>query len=111
MLNNFCFHVIAQKSLFIGENCNAFFSPLFQGTKYISLDPHHPRDPLPPQLPVSLTEQDQTCSRQVARLFQGTKVSPPPSSCKLASCLATCLELADWYRALKSFHWLLALRS
>ena len=35
---------------------------LFQGTKYISLDPH----PLPPQLPASLTEQDQTCSRQVA---------------------------------------------
>ena len=25
MLNNFCFHVYAQKSLFIGENCNAFF--------------------------------------------------------------------------------------
>ena len=26
MLNNFCFHLYAQKSLFIGENCNAFFS-------------------------------------------------------------------------------------
>ena len=25
MLNNFCFHVYAQKSLFIGENGNAFF--------------------------------------------------------------------------------------
>ena len=25
MLNNFCFHVWAQKSLFIAENCNAFF--------------------------------------------------------------------------------------
>ena len=25
MLNNFCFHVYAQKSLFIGENVNAFF--------------------------------------------------------------------------------------
>ena len=25
MLNNFCFHLYAQKSLFIGENCNAFF--------------------------------------------------------------------------------------
>ena len=24
MLNNFCFHVYAQKSLFIGENGNAF---------------------------------------------------------------------------------------
>ena len=23
MLNNFCFHVYAQKSLFIAENCNA----------------------------------------------------------------------------------------
>ena len=25
MLNNFCFHVYAQKSLFVGENGNAFF--------------------------------------------------------------------------------------
>ena len=25
MLNNFCFHLYAQKSLFIAENCNAFF--------------------------------------------------------------------------------------
>ena len=25
MLNNFCFHVYAQKSLFIAENCNVFF--------------------------------------------------------------------------------------
>ena len=25
MLNNFCFHVYAQKPLFIAENCNAFF--------------------------------------------------------------------------------------
>ena len=25
MLNNFCVHVYAQKSLFIAENCNAFF--------------------------------------------------------------------------------------
>ena len=24
MLNNFCFHVYAQKSLFLCENCNAF---------------------------------------------------------------------------------------
>ena len=28
MLNNFCFHVYAQKSLFIGENGNAFFDLL-----------------------------------------------------------------------------------
>ena len=27
MLNKFCFHLYAQKSLFIGENCNAFFGP------------------------------------------------------------------------------------
>ena len=27
MLNNFCFHVYAQKSLFIGENGNDFFWP------------------------------------------------------------------------------------
>ena len=27
MLNNFCFHVYAQKSLFIAENCNAFLGP------------------------------------------------------------------------------------
>ena len=25
MLNNFCFHVFTQKSLFMAENCNAFF--------------------------------------------------------------------------------------
>ena len=25
MLNKFCFHLYAQKSLFIAENCNAFF--------------------------------------------------------------------------------------
>ena len=25
MLKNFCFHIYAQKSLFIAENCNAFF--------------------------------------------------------------------------------------
>ena len=25
MLNNFCFHVYAQKSVFIGQNVNAFF--------------------------------------------------------------------------------------
>ena len=25
MLNKFCFHVYAQKSLFIAENCNGFF--------------------------------------------------------------------------------------
>ena len=25
MLNNFCFHLYAQNSLFIGENCNGFF--------------------------------------------------------------------------------------
>ena len=28
MLNNFCFHVYAQKSLFIGENGNVFFFDL-----------------------------------------------------------------------------------
>ena len=28
MLNNFCFHVYAQKSLFIGENVNVFFDIL-----------------------------------------------------------------------------------
>ena len=27
MLNNFCFHVYAQKSLIIGENGNDFFGP------------------------------------------------------------------------------------
>ena len=26
MLNKFCFHLYAQNSLFIGENCNVFFS-------------------------------------------------------------------------------------
>ena len=28
MLNNFCFHVYAQKSLFIGQNVNVFFTSL-----------------------------------------------------------------------------------
>ena len=28
MLNKFCFHLYAQNSLFIGENCNAFFDIL-----------------------------------------------------------------------------------
>ena len=28
MLNNFCFHVYAQNSLFIAENCNGFFFDL-----------------------------------------------------------------------------------
>ena len=32
MLNNFCFHVYAQKSLFIGENCNGFFYLLLSST-------------------------------------------------------------------------------
>ena len=35
MLNKFCFHLYAQKSLFIGENCNAFFGP-----------PQHSPDPV-----------------------------------------------------------------
>ena len=26
MLNNFCFHLYAEKSLFIGENCNTFIT-------------------------------------------------------------------------------------
>ena len=28
MLNNFCFHLYAQKSLFIGENCNAHWDSI-----------------------------------------------------------------------------------
>ena len=35
MLNNFCFHVYAQKSLFIAENCNAFLG-------HPQPQPHHP---------------------------------------------------------------------
>ena len=35
MLNNFCFHVYAQKSLFVGENGNAFF-----GTSSSAPAPH-----------------------------------------------------------------------
>ena len=27
MLTNFCFHVYAQKALFIGQNSNGFFDP------------------------------------------------------------------------------------
>ena len=34
MLNNFCFHVYAQKSLFLGENGNGFFlTKLFISTR------------------------------------------------------------------------------
>ena len=33
MLNNFCFHVYAQKSLFIGENNNPFFDSLSSSTR------------------------------------------------------------------------------
>jgi len=32
MLSKFCFHLYAQKSLFIGENCNAFFDLLLSST-------------------------------------------------------------------------------
>ena len=34
MLNNFCFHVYAQKSLFIAENCNVLF--------FLGQHQHHP---------------------------------------------------------------------
>ena len=44
MLNNFCFHVYAQKSLFIGENDNVFFltasaSPSLVTLQFIELVP------------------------------------------------------------------------
>ena len=41
MLNNFCFHVYAQKSLFIAENCNGFFgtSPSPVSLEFIELVP------------------------------------------------------------------------
>ena len=43
MLNNFCFHVYAQKSLFIGENDNVYFwtatSPLPVSLEFIELVP------------------------------------------------------------------------
>ena len=32
MLNKFCFHLYAQKSLFIGQNCSAFFDLLILST-------------------------------------------------------------------------------
>ena len=38
MLNNFCFHLYAQKSLFIGENCNAFFWTTTTAPSPVSLD-------------------------------------------------------------------------
>ena len=37
MLNNFCSHVYAQKSLFIGENGNVFFYLLILTTRTISV--------------------------------------------------------------------------
>ena len=41
MLNNFCFHVDAQKSLFIAENCNVFFltTPYPVSFEFIELVP------------------------------------------------------------------------
>ena len=39
MLNNFCFHVYAQKSLFIAENCNVFLrTPAASSPSPVSLD-------------------------------------------------------------------------
>ena len=38
MLNNFCFHVYAQKSLLIAENCNAFFLDLLLILTTLSTD-------------------------------------------------------------------------
>ena len=34
MLNKFCFHLYAQKSLFMAENCNAFFLTTAPTTPY-----------------------------------------------------------------------------
>ena len=43
MLNNFCFHVYAEKSLFIGENYNVFFTsasaPVHLTLEFIELVP------------------------------------------------------------------------
>ena len=42
MLNKFCFHLYAQKSLFIAENCNVFFlttSPSPGTLEFIELVP------------------------------------------------------------------------
>ena len=36
MLNNFCFHVYAQKSLFIDENCNAFFGTSSASCEFVN---------------------------------------------------------------------------
>ena len=38
MLNKFCFHLYAQNSLFIGENCNAFFLTAAAPPSPVSLD-------------------------------------------------------------------------
>ena len=38
MLNNFCFHVYAQKSLFIGENYNAFLQLLHPPPSPVTLE-------------------------------------------------------------------------
>ena len=53
MLNNFCFHVYAQKSLFIVENCNAFLGPqpwhhdAMAEVQFGKGGPDGPRSPLP----------------------------------------------------------------
>ena len=38
MLNKFCFHLYDQKSLFIGENCNAFFTSSAAAPSPVSLE-------------------------------------------------------------------------
>ena len=38
MLNKFCFHLYAQKSLFIGENCNGFFFTSSSSPSPVSLE-------------------------------------------------------------------------
>ena len=41
MLNKFCFHVYAQKSLFIAENCNGFFGHHPVSLEFIELVPSY----------------------------------------------------------------------
>ena len=38
MLNKFCFHLYAQKSLFIAENCNGFFLTASSSPSPVSLE-------------------------------------------------------------------------
>ena len=66
MLNKFRFHLYAQKSLFIGENCNGFFDILLIITLSCDLRVHRAGSQL--KMPESQTSAENQSSCQVVKL-------------------------------------------